>query len=256
MRNSRLAAAALLFCLCVAAVAQSSDPAQDSQPPKPSAQNADPGYEPLPAPAPPADERDAQPVGPPRTAEPPRTYREARPYAVQDEPRPWTPPALQALAQYANGRTEFTLDHSMLGLASRLDRDREELGRIIAGINAISVHSFHYPGGVSLDPADIAELARQHREAGFVHLVRKHHDESGRVTDLWVRLEGGTIRDIAVFWVTSKDVNFIAVSGAISPLDLVHLGGHMGIPRMDPGAAVAVPDATAPNAPANDRGWR
>jgi hypothetical protein len=196
-----MSAAALAICLTGAAAAQTDAPPQKPYPTAPAQQ-------PAPAPA---------------------------------ELRPWIPDGLNALGQYANGRTEFTLDHSMLVLASKLDRDNQELRRVLAGVNAVSVHSYHFAGGVLLDPAEMNELARQHQEAGFLHLVSKHPGEGGRVTDLWLRMEGETIRDIAVLWVMPHDVNFVSVSGSITPLDLLRLSGHMGIPRMDSGVAVPVP---------------
>jgi hypothetical protein len=33
-------------------------------------------------------------------------------------------------------------------------------------------------------------------------------------------------------------MNVIEVSGELRPLDLVHLSGHFGIPKIDPGAAM------------------
>jgi hypothetical protein len=36
-------------------------------------------------------------------------------------------------------------------------------------------------------------------------------------------------------------VDFISASGSVTPLDLLHLSGHFGIPKMDGGMAVPVP---------------
>jgi hypothetical protein len=54
-------------------------------------------------------------------------------------------------------------------------------------------------------------------------------------------MEGPAIRDIAVLWMGVRDVNFVSVSGSITPLELLHLSGHFGIPRMDGGAVIAPP---------------
>jgi hypothetical protein len=115
------------------------------------------------------------------------------------------------------------------------------LRRVIAGVNGVSVHSFHYPGAVSLDPLTMSSISQEYRDAGFQHLVSKHRGDSGLTTDLWLRMEGATVRDIAVLWAGSRDVNFISVSGSITPLDLLHLSGHFGIPRMDGGAVLPAP---------------
>jgi hypothetical protein len=129
----------------------------------------------------------------------------------------------------------------MLVMASKIDRDNEDLRRVIAGVNGVSVHSFHYPGEVTFDPLAMESVIQQYREAGWQHLVSKHKNDGGLQTDLWLRLDGGAIRDIAVLLVGVKQLNFVSVSGSITPLDLLHLSGHFGIPKMDGGVAVPVP---------------
>jgi len=53
----------------------------------------------------------------------------------------------------------------MLALASELDKD-EDLRRVIAGVNGVSVRSFHFPGVVSYDPAIMESINQQYRKAG------------------------------------------------------------------------------------------
>jgi hypothetical protein len=208
MRPSRILFTALIGCaMLMSAVAQ--DQTQAPPPGKPSAA--------LPAqPVPPSQ----APVVPPNQA------------------RVWVPEGIAALGQNASSRTEFTLDHSMLVLASKLDKADEYLRRVIAGVNGVSVHSFRFPVAVVFDPAIMDWIRQQYREAGWQHLVNKHKDDGGLTTDLWIHLDHASIRDIAVLFVGAKDLNFISVSGSITPLDLLRLSGHFGIPRMDGGAVV------------------
>lgn len=142
----------------------------------------------------------------------------------------WAPDGIAALGQYATSRTEFTLDHSMLVLASKLDKNNEGLRRVIAGVNGVSVHSFHFPGAVSYDPAVMDSIIRQYSDAGWQHLVNKHKNDGGLTTDLWVHLDQLSIRALAVLLVGTNQLSFVSVSGSISPLDLLHLSGHYGIP--------------------------
>lgn len=153
----------------------------------------------------------------------------------------WAPDGIAALGQDATSRTEFTLDHSMLVLASKLDKNNEDLRRVIAGVNGVSVHSFHFAGAVSYDPAIMDSIIRQYSEAGWQHLVNKHKNDGGLTTDLWVHLDQLSIRALAVLLVGTNQLSFVSVSGSISPLDLLHLSGHYGIPKMDSGVDVPVP---------------
>jgi hypothetical protein len=177
------------------------------------------------------------------TAAPPYEAPAMSPYSTPPpaETHLWLPQSVASLGQSAATRTEFSIDHSMLVLASKLDRDNDDLRRVIAGVQGVSVHSFHYPGAVSIDPVTMSSIAQEYREAGFQHLVSKHRGESGLTTDLWLRMEGPAIRDIAVLWMGVRDVNFVSVSGSITPLELLHLSGHFGIPRMDGGAVIPAP---------------
>jgi Domain of unknown function (DUF4252) len=156
--------------------------------------------------------------------------------------REWVPQGIGALGQYATGRTEFTLDHSMLVLATKMDRDNDDLRRVVAGVNGVSVHSFRFAGRVSCDPVVMSMINEQYRGAGFQHLVSQRRRDAGGVgTDLWLRMDHGAVTDIAVLFAGERQLNFVSVSGSISPLELLHLSGHFGIPRMDGGMAVPVP---------------
>ena len=55
------------------------------------------------------------------------------------------------------------------------------------------------------------------------------------------RCAQASIRDVAVLFVKAREVDFISASGSVTPLDLLHLSGHFGIPKMDGGMAVPVP---------------
>jgi hypothetical protein len=186
--------------------------------------------------APPPNEAAPSAAPPPYQAPP--SYQGAPP----TERREWVPDAIAALGQNATSRTEFTLDHSMLVLASKLDQDNEDLRRVIAGVNGVSIHNFRFQDGVSWDPVVMDSIVQQYRSAGWQHLVSKHKGDSGLTTDLWLHMDRAAIRDIAVLLVGVKQVNFVSVSGSITPLDLLRLSGHFGIPRMDGGVVVPVPN--------------
>jgi len=46
------------------------------------------------------------------------------------------------------------------------------------------------------------------------------------------------VSNVAILLARANEINFIVVSGSISPLDLSHLGGHFGIPKIDGGVVV------------------
>jgi len=151
----------------------------------------------------------------------------------------WTPQGIAVLRQSASSKTEFTLDHSMLVFASKLDPDNEDLRRVIAGVDGVSVHSYHFPRAWMYDPETLSSVKEEYHAAGWKQLMNNHAKDGGPgVSDLWVRWENNAISNIAILLARSNEVNFIEVSGSISPLDLSHLGGHFGIPKIEGGVVV------------------
>ena len=173
-------------------------------------------------------------------------------------PQNFVPQAIAALGQNASSRTEFTLDRNMLALASKADQSDDNVHRVIAGIDGVSVHRFHYLGSGAYDPSLLSEVREQYRGGGWQHVTLAHDKDGGPgATDLWLRFENNTIRNIALLAAGRDQVNFITVSGAISPIDLLHLAGHFGIPRIEGGVVVPAPGNAVPQenpAPSDDNG--
>jgi Domain of unknown function (DUF4252) len=156
----------------------------------------------------------------------------------------WIPQGIESLGQKASSRTEFTLDHSMLVFASKLDQDDEDLRRVIAGVDGVSVHSYRFPKPGMYDSDVLSSVREQYHAAGWRHMVNTHNkDGNSGSTDLWIRYQNNVIRNVAVLFAGQNHLNFVAVSGSISPLDLFHLAGHFGIPRIEGGVLVPVPDS-------------
>jgi hypothetical protein len=151
----------------------------------------------------------------------------------------FTPHGIDALRQAASSKTEFTLDHSMLVFASKMDPDNEDLRRVIAGVNGLSVHSLHFSGRWMYDPEALSSVKEEYHAAGWKQLMNKSDKDGGAgSTDLWIRLENNAISNVAVLLAKANEVDFIVVSGSISPMDLSHLGGHFGIPKIEGGVIV------------------
>ena len=202
---------------------QAPDPQYSAEPQKPPAAHYPPeAQQPSDEPYPP----ESQPSAP--------IYPPVRQHVMEPDPR-----ALDALRQMASSKTEFTLDHSMLVLASKLDSDNDDLRRVIAGVSGISVHRFHFPGPDMYDAAALNAVKREYKSAGWKQFVNNHAKDGGPGgTGLWVRFENNAISDVAVLLARPDSVNFIVVSGSISPLDLIRLGGHFGIPKIEGGVLV------------------
>jgi len=172
---------------------------------------------------------------------------------AQTQPSPlqqnWFPQEIEAFGQTATSRTEFSFDHSMLVMKSKMDQDDDSLMRVIAGIDGISVHRFKFEGPGMFDPRILGDIRHEYNIAGWQH-IGNAHDKYGypKGADVWVHLDHNTIRNVAVLFTAANQVNFFSVSGSISPVDLLHLSGHLGIPKIQGGVVVPVPGNVPPPA--------
>lgn len=127
----------------------------------------------------------------------------------------------------------------MLILASKLDPNNEDLRRVIAGVNGVSVHNYRYSRPWMYDSETLESVKEEYRAAGWKQLMNNHDKNGGAgVTDLWIRLENNAISNVAILVARASEVDFFIVSGSISPIDLSHLGGHFGIPKIEGGVMV------------------
>ncbi len=151
----------------------------------------------------------------------------------------WIPQGIETLQQTAVSKTGFTFDHSMLVLMSKLDSENEDLRRVIAGVSGLSVHNYHFQHAWQYDPAALSSVNEEYRTAGWKRLMNKNAKGEGPgMTDLWVRLENNAVSNVAILLAKSNEVSFVVICGSISPLDLSHLGGHFGIPKIEGGVLV------------------
>ncbi len=167
----------------------------------------------------------------------------------------WFPQVIENFGQNASSRTEFSLDHSMLVLASKADQDDDSLRHIIAGVDGVSVHRFRFQNMGMFDPRIVNAAREEYHRAGWQRIAGAHDKNDGPgSTELWVHLQNNAIRNIDVLSIGRDQVNFVAVSGSISPIDLMHLAGHFGIPRMQGGVVLPAPGATPPPSQGQDVG--
>ena len=155
----------------------------------------------------------------------------ASPYA---EP-PGIADALAGLTSQPATHTAFTFDRDML---------QSMLGPQNFALNAVTVTNYRYREPAFYVPEAFAALTQAYSAAGWKHLVEAHVSPREQVTplkpitDLWLHFHGAEIDNVAVLIRAPKQMNLIEVSGMMRPLDLLHLGGHFGIPKVDPDAVM------------------
>ena len=148
------------------------------------------------------------------------------------------PEALSGLASQPGTHTAVVFDRDMIqGLLSE---------RPLAALNSITFESYRYRESAFYVPEGMASLEAAYDRAGWHHLVnanaspRDSAAPHAPITDMWLHFQGTDIDGCTVLIRAPRQMNVIEVSGLFRPLDLVHLSGHFGIPKVDP-SAVMVP---------------
>lgn len=149
------------------------------------------------------------------------------------------------LADQPASHTGMIFDRQMLeGARGLLEQSGVPHDRAAAALTSISYDYFRYPRAVVYSPDKLAAIVDSYHAAHWKHLVdvRDGADADGkphRATDLWLHFSGTDIDGLTVLMRGERDVNVIQVACDLRPLDLVHLSGHFGIPKVDSGAVMA-----------------
>jgi hypothetical protein len=154
------------------------------------------------------------------------------------------------LADQPAAHTGIVFDRSMMQMArSLLQQGGLEPDRAALALTSISFDVYHYKQPAFYTPETMASIIEAFRRAGWKHLVNGNQTPANMaqpqtaITDVWLHFSGADIDRVMVMVRASKELNVFQVGGDLRPLDLLHLSGHFGIPKVDPGAVmVPAPD--------------
>jgi hypothetical protein len=156
--------------------------------------------------------------------------------------------SLSNLASQPATHTGFVFDRSMLQAARGvLQAGGMTPDRAAAALSSVSFDTYRYGQPVVYTPEAMAPILAAYHTAGWKHLVDAHDLKAGAAThrgtatDLWLHFTGMDIDGVTVLTRGSHEMSLIQVACDLRPLDLVHLSGHFGIPKVDSNA-VMVPD--------------
>jgi hypothetical protein len=177
----------------------------------------------------------------------------AAPVAQTPPSMPMPPGVAESLGELADQpatHTGFAFDRSELQLARGvLESGGLDADRAAAALTGLSFDTYRYKGPVFYTPETMAAIVEAYHRAGWKHMVNGNQTPANSaqprtaITDLWLHFSGADIDHVTILVRAARDMSLIQVSGDLRPLDLVHLGGHFGIPKVDPNAImVPAPD--------------
>ncbi len=149
----------------------------------------------------------------------------------------WMPPALAQLSAQAAVKESFTLDRSMLGIASGLIADSDaDVKQAVGKLDGVSVHMLRFGAEGVADPAAVDAVREAYHLRGWKHMVTTTNAGGplhNGTTDVWVVMDGTNLRGAVVLAETPRSLTLVTVAGNLSAVDLLHLRGHFGIPRFE-----------------------
>jgi hypothetical protein len=153
------------------------------------------------------------------------------------------------LADQPATHTSFSFDRSELQIAQNLLASGGlDANHAAAALTGISVDNYRYPRPAFYTPETMDAIIASYNAAGWKHLVNANQNSANTaqprntVTDLWLHFAGADITGVTVLTRSPRDMSVIQIACELRPLDLVHLSGHFGIPKVDPSAVmVAAP---------------
>lgn len=165
----------------------------------------------------------------------------APPIAVAPQGGPvvldWAPPALAQLNAQAAVKNSFTFDRSMLAAAASLMPDTDQPTRqAINRLDGISVHLLRFNSTRVPDEAAVNSIRDSYHLRGWKHVVTSSNSGGpvhNGTTDVWMVMDGINVRGAVVLAETPRSLTLVTVAGNLSPVDVLHLRGHFGIPRFD-----------------------
>ncbi len=148
-------------------------------------------------------------------------------------------PSFDAVMASGFSQTAFTFDRNMLQMADGFFSGGDaETRRVVAGINSVTVRNYHARDFARYDAGALAALDGQYRATGWKHLVNANGKGSTTMTDLWLHFSGPNVTGLTVLSRGDRNMSVISVDCSLRPLDLLHLSGHFGIPKVDENAVM------------------
>ncbi len=149
----------------------------------------------------------------------------------------WAPPALAQLIAQAVAKESFTLDRALLAAAAGLMTDSDaDVRQAVAKLDGVSVHVLRFGDPSAIDAAQVDAIRQAYQLRGWKHVINTTN-VSGSVhnqtTDVWLVMDGANVRGAAVLVESPRSLTLATVAGNLSPVDLLHLRGHFGIPRFE-----------------------
>jgi hypothetical protein len=145
---------------------------------------------------------------------------------------------LDHLAPKAADSVDINLNGSMLQFAAKFldgnDPDDAKVKQLLSGIEGIYVKNFEFKKEGEYSPADLEQIRAQLKAPEWNRIVGVRSNSEGENVEVWTRVSSGKTTGIAILAAEPKELTVVNLVGTIDLDALAALGGHFGIPKVEP----------------------
>jgi hypothetical protein len=150
-------------------------------------------------------------------------------------------PSFNHLRARANDSVNITIGGPLLRFASRIaangadegaDEEEKAALSILKDVTSVQVRNFSFDEDDAYSMADVDSVRKQLDAPCWSHLVQQHKREPREDTDVFMCLEDGKIKGIAVISSEPREFTIVNVIGNIDIDKLSKLEGQFGIPKV------------------------
>ena len=139
------------------------------------------------------------------------------------------------LSARAAVKSSFTLDRTMLAAAAGLmENPDDDVRQAVNKLDGVSIHLLRFGAQGMADPEAVNAVRDAYHLRGWKHVATTTNAGGplrNGTTDVWLVMDGANLRGAVLLTQTAKSLTLVTVAGNLSPIDLLHLRGHFGIPR-------------------------
>jgi Domain of unknown function (DUF4252) len=145
---------------------------------------------------------------------------------------------LDHLASKASDSVDINLNGSMLQFAAKFldgkDPDEAKVKQLLSGIEGIYVKNFEFKKEGEYSPTDLEQIRSQLKGPEWNRIVGVRSNSEGENVEVWTRVANGKTNGIAILAAEPKELTVVNLVGTIDLDALAALGGHFGIPKVEP----------------------
>lgn len=148
--------------------------------------------------------------------------------------------SFNGLAQRAAEVSDVTLDGPMLQVGIRMlstkegDGGGDQARHALQQLKGVYVKSFRFDHRDAYSPRDLASIHHQLDAPGWSRILSVHRRHDYCTVDVYLMTAGKGVAGMVIIAAYPRELRVVNLVGPLDPAALSQLGGHFGIPRVNP----------------------